>query len=50
MLFKTQTAHTAPPVAKLPSTVKSAISSKRKVIYTPSAKNPQIKPKSTAPK
>ena len=40
---------TAPPVHRLPSTVRSAISSTRKVIYTPMAMIPQIRPWAAAP-
>ena len=42
-------AATAPPVAKEPSTVRSAMSRIRKVIYTPMAIMPQIRPWATAP-
>jgi hypothetical protein len=35
---------TAPPVAKLPSTLRSATSSSRKVMYTPNAIKPQRMP------
>ena len=47
--FTTHTAHTAPPVAKDPSTVKSAISKIRYVIYTPNAINPHKTPCDRAP-
>ena len=42
--FSTSMMHTAPPVAILPSTVRSDTPSIRKVINTPSAKMPQIRP------
>ena len=42
-------AATAPPVAMEPSTVRSAISRMRKVMYTPMAMMPQIRPWATAP-
>ena len=41
--------HTAAPVQKEPSTVKSAISKILKVMYTPTAIIPHIKPCATAP-
>ena len=41
--------HTAPPVAMVPSTVRSARSSTRNVMNTPIAIRPQIKPCAAAP-
>ena len=43
------TMHTAPPVAIVPSTVRSARSSTLNVMNTPIAISPQIKPCATAP-
>ena len=40
---------TAPPVVNEPSTVRSATSSRRNVMYTPSAMMPQIRPCATPP-
>ena len=45
----TRTAATAPPVAKLPSTVRSGMSSSLKVMKTPSTMMPQRMPWETAP-
>ncbi len=45
----TSTAQTAPPVAKLPSTVMAAMSSSLKVMNTPSTMTPQRMPWETAP-
>ena len=47
--FRVSTTHTAPPVHRDPSTVRSAMSRMRKVMYTPMAIMPQIRPWVTAP-
>ena len=44
-----RTRQTAPPVAMVPSTVRSARSSTLKVMYTPMAMRPQMSPCATAP-